>query len=411
MRIWVISAIPYVWVVVALAFLSEFAASFARQGLPVLFPFIQEEFDASRAQLGLITSGVIFGGAGIILVLGWLIDRMGARHILSVALIVVAVGVLLFSQIQSLTQAVLLSLLIGAAGSATAPGPAKAIMDWARPQIRGLSMGIKETSVPFSGIIVAGTLPVLALAFGWRTAVIILAVTIALSGVVFFALYRDRPSSALKREGRSLLGSIALLAKNRNIWFAAWSTPIHVALHLVFVSYVILFLKEDLGMSTEVAARFLAIGFVGGIVGRVFWGMVSDLLGGRRVVVLVFLHILSMIGMMLMVWLPSDASSVVVALLVFAIGATALGSAGVLGTLVIELGGPGLAATGFGFVAIISLIGALIPPIFGLIVDLTGSYDIGWWMMAGLASVGALMMSFVRQHPHVSVSPPSTGEG
>ncbi len=390
-----------------MAFLSELTASFARQGLPVLFPFIQEEFNASRAQLGLITSGMLLGGAGIIVVLGWLVDMMGARRILSVALVIVAAGVLLFSQIQSLLQGVLLALLIGAAGSATAPAPAKIIMDWVTPRTRALSMGLKETSVPLSGIMAAATLPFLAVTFSWRSAVVILAVIIALCGVVFFVFYRDRPGSSFKRRS-SLLGSIALVAKNRNLWFAALSTPIHVALHLVFVSYVILFFKETLGMSTAVAAGFLAIAFVGGIVGRVTWGVVSDLLGGRRVRVLILVDILSMLGMMLMVWLPSDASPVVVGLLAFAVGTTALGSAGVVGTLVIELAGPGLAATGFGFVAIISLIGAFVPPIFGLVVDVTGSYDMGWWMMAGLAGLGALMVSFVRQQPQLSVSLPST---
>ena len=382
-RIPVLAAIPFAFMVVVLAVVASIANNLVLQGMPVLFPFIQEEFGANRAQLGLLTSGVLVGGTGTSLLMGWMADTMGVRRIVPVALIGMAGVVLLFSQIQSLTQGVLLVLLVGVASSAVSPGSAKAIMDWVPPHTRGISMGIKETSVPISGISVAVLLPFLALLFSWRTAMMSVAITIAVIGMVYFVLYRDRTGISPVAKKSGLKSSTILVAKNRNIWLAALSYAALMAVHLAFVSYLILFLIEELDMSEAVAASFLAIAWGGSASGRVVWGLVSDWLGGRWVVVVVLVGALSMVSMALMVWLPSDASHVLVAMVVFLVGVTALGWPGLYNALVIELAGPGLAGTGMGFFSIITRLGALIPPFFGLVVDRTGFLryrlvDDGW---------------------------------
>ena len=38
----------------------------------------------------------------------------------------------------------------------------------------------------------------------------------------------------------------------------------------------------------------------------------------------------------------------------------------------------------------------LVAPLFGLVVDQTGSYDMGWWMLVGIAGTGTLVLGFLR---------------
>ena len=97
------------------------AEAFIQQGLPVLFPFIQEEFKATLAQLGLITSGLFLGATTTALVMGWLVDRIGVWRILSVGLLVMTVGLFVFSQIRSLNQAIVLTFLISGGYSGDHP--------------------------------------------------------------------------------------------------------------------------------------------------------------------------------------------------------------------------------------------------------------------------------------------------
>ena len=396
MRIRGPSTIPSVQIVVALTMVGSLAIGYTQQGVPILFPFIQEEFGASRAQLGLITTGLQVGGMATIIIIGWLADNVGVRYVLMVALLMVSVGFLLFSQIQSPLQGFLLALPISIAATGTAPATTKAIMDWVKSQTRGLAMGIKETAVPISGVTGAVLLPFLAVTFSWRTALMAPASIVALSAVVFFAFYRDKPINTMERKRINLLRSIGVLSKNRGIWLAAIGNNILVAMHIVVVSYLILFLKEHLDMSPTVAGRFLAIAFVGSGVGRIFWGLISDLLGGHRAVVLAFICILIMVFMALMAGLPEDASPLVVGVLVFLLGTTAMGFQGLVLTFIVELAGVGLAATATGFALIIQRTNAFIPPLFGLIVDRTGSYDMAWWMMTGIASLGALVFTLAR---------------
>ncbi len=324
MRTRVLAPIPYTWVIIALALLGSMGEGFVIQGIPVLFPFIQEDFGVNRAQLGLITSGLLLGGTSTILFMGWLADTVGVRRLLAVALMGTAGAVLLFSQIQSLVQGVLLAILISVVASGVPTSSAKAIMDWVTPRTRGLSMGINQTSIPLSGFIAAALFPFLAVTFSWRIAVMVLALIIVISSMSVFAFYQDKLSSSPNAKRDSLIRSISLIARNRDLWLTSLSYATLLAVHVVFVSYLILFLKEDHGMSEAVAASFLAMAFIASVVARVVWGLVSDLLGGRRVVVMAVVATLSILSMALMAWLPSNASQVTIGMLAVLVGATAL---------------------------------------------------------------------------------------
>ena len=238
-RIQVLAADHYPQIVIALSVLALSSINFFQEGIFVLFPFIREDLKASRAELGLIGSGMLLGGTATSLVMGWLADKIGLRRLLPVTLLAVAAGVLAFSRTQSLVQAVLLAAFIGVAAAATGPSNAKAIMDWIRPRARSLSMGIVQTSVPISGITVAAVLPVLAEAMGWRNTVMVVSLAIALSSIVYFSFYRDNPSLRTQGAESKTGGTISQVLKNRDIWLAAFSGATLTGMYMVVASYLV----------------------------------------------------------------------------------------------------------------------------------------------------------------------------
>ena len=385
--------------VLALCIAATSSLALLSQGMGVLFPFIQKDLDTSRAQIGLIASGQFIGTASAVLFTGWLTDVIGARGIRTAAFLAVAVGLLLFSQIQSVVQGMLAGIVIGMAASSDTPANTKAIMDWVAPRMRAMAIGLNEASIPVSGIIAAVVLTFLAVTFGWRVAVMVVAAVIASSGLLFFAFYRDKPGSNARGEKTShTLSKMPQVLKNRNIWITAAAGTTVGSMHLVLIAYLVLFLKEDLGMSAGEAGGLLAAFMAGGAVGRLGLGMVSDLLmRGRRVEILAIVGLLTVAIMALMALVPSDAPLPLVAALVFAVGLVALGRSGVYVVFIAELAGPALTGTTMGLQSSLSfVIGVGITPLFGLLADQTGTYAMSWWMLAAFSGAGVLLLAFVR---------------
>lgn len=387
--------IPFTWMVVGLSLMGHLGGGLAHYGLPALLPFIREDFGLNRAQVGLITSGLSLGGF-LVLFSGMLIDRVGVRRVMPITLIGIAIGVLLFAQSHSLIQSVLFASLVGSIGSAKAPASTKAIIDWVGVRTRGLAMGIKETSAPLSAIIATSLLPFLAITLGWRNASMLIALPIVIISIVFFMFYQDNQTFTGKTTDGNLRNNLALLTKNRAVWLVIIFGASLAGVERVIASYLMLFLKEHLGMSVVLAGGFLAIAQAGSVVGRVVWSLISDfLLHGNRVAVLVPIGLLSVLCMAILTWLPSDATSTTTAIIVFTIGSIALGWQGVGLVYLTELASPRLTGTVIGFALVtIQLSGAITTPLFGFVVDQTGSYDMGWWMMAALVGTGTLMVSF-----------------
>ena len=399
MRIRAPAQIPYAWVIVALCVGITMASASFTMSLGALFPFLQEDLGINRAQLGLIPSTILVGGTGSVLLVGWLADVIGVRRLVTVALVGTVVGVILFSQVQSLLQVLLLAALIGVARSPLFPACTKAIMDWVTPRTRGLAMGLSEASIPTAGIMAALLVSFLSVAYSWRVAVIACAMVIAVSSIAFFAFYKDKPGGYEGRgKGSSTQGTMRLVVKDRDIWLTSLAGSFLAASQVTFTSYLVLLLREDLGMSALVAGSSLSVYLAGGAVGRLALPLVSDLLmGGRRVTLLAIAGLLSGVAMALMTWLPSGTSPATVLGIVLIMGGITMAWSGLWTVLVAELAGPALTGTAIGFASMTNRFVAFgVTPLFGLLVDRTESYDIGLWVLAVLAVGGVLLLAALR---------------
>ncbi len=137
----------------------------------------------------------------------------------------------------------------------------------------------------------------------------------------------------------------------------------------------------------------LALAEGGGVVGRIGWGVVSDtLFGGRRKVVMGIIGALaaaSSLGLALAG--PETPRLALLAILAVA-GVSAVGWNGINMTFVAELAGRQSSATAAGLNLTASYLGIMVgPPLFGLLVDATGSYTTAFEAGA-IASLLALVL-------------------
>ncbi|MFC1982887.1 MFS transporter [Chloroflexota bacterium] len=120
----------YLWIVLPLASAAALAQALIRMGLPVLYPFIQNEFGLSRAQVGLITSALAIGFVALVLLAGWLTDKFGVKRMTIISLLSVAAVTLAFPMAYSFPITIALAAFIGIAATPVFPATTRAIMDW-----------------------------------------------------------------------------------------------------------------------------------------------------------------------------------------------------------------------------------------------------------------------------------------
>ncbi len=191
------------------------------------------------------------------------------------------------------------------------------------------------------------------------------------------------------------------MVRNRQLWVLSSLSVLFLTAQIALTTYLVLYFKEVVlvpAVPNEheriiAAGRYLALCQAGGVFGRVFWGLVSDrLFRSRRMVVLALIGVLAMPMSVIMAYLGPGLPLWLLSVYVFAYGATIIGWNGLFQTLIVETAGRGDAATGIGLSLTITQVSAIAGPIvFGVVVDLTGSYQMSWLLMAVFCAAGTLV--------------------
>ncbi len=139
----------------------------------------------------------------------------------------------------------------------------------------------------------------------------------------------------------------------------------------------------------------------GAMAGRVGWGVASDrLFGGRRKIVLILIGVMSVLLITALSFMGRDSSTYLLLPVLFLAGVSLVGYQGVSYALIGEISGKSRTGAGLGMMITINAGAAtLCTPVFGYIVDRTGSYVVAWQMLAGVLTVGILGLAILLKEP------------
>lgn len=382
--------LDYCWVILGLGFGAHVVDAMLRQGFSALAPFYQPDLGISRAQVGLLSAAMSLGGVLLLLPAGRLTDRVSLRRALAGGLAVIALALVAVGIADGFTWLFALLFITGMGHAWVSPSTSRAVALWFPPRRRGTAMSVKQTGNPLGGILTAALLPPIALVAGWRAAVVAMGLATALAAVLVLAFARERelPTAGVSRMAAAGLRE---LLRQPALWAASAVAAAFSAAQFITTTYLALYAKEVHGQDAVSAATFLAWALAGGFVGRLFWGVVSDRLwGGARGPVLALIGLIAAVaalalGLATAPWPPLLLVAVAVVL-----GGSAIGWNGVYLTVLAEIAGPRtvgtVTAVGL-LVANLGLAGG--PPLFGWIVDVSGSYRWGWWLVAVTSAVAA----------------------
>ncbi len=383
-------------------------------GFGVFFTDIRDEFGWTVAATALAFSlRSEIGGLGAPLV-GIGIDRFGARSMVMFSVTMTCIGVLILSFIQNLWQfyAAMIVVAIGASGAGGQIAQA-AVATWFERR-RSFAMSMTTVGGALGGFLVVVIAEIVE-EFGWRVALRCMVVAMVTVGVAFGTQVRSRPADHPQpidgREHRDAEGRV-VAASTR------WGIPVMRALRTrafifsclagialsfattAFLVHQVPFL-EQLGVSKAYASWSVVLLTTASLLGRVGLGMLGDRV--RKTTLLAICGILVTAGILVL----SQART-----LEHAVIATLLLAPGFGGTMPIR---PAMMADYFGtkYFGTLNGLGAVIgttggsigPWVVGRIVDVTGTYQLGWYVAAAaaLVSVPLVMLAtapdrLIEQH-------------
>jgi MFS family permease len=400
---------PFRWKILALITFSHVIGATGQYGINTLAPFYQDDLQLSRAQIGLFFTAFYIGMAVLSYGAGWLADRLGVRSTTLCGHILLGLCTAAAAAAPSFGWAFGIFLFAGLGYSFLNPASTKGVMEWFTRQERATAMGIKQTGVPAGGVLTAVLAPTLVLLAGWRGSFVGLGLVNLIFGVAFWFLWREPPAGASFSDGAaaSPAGPSRLIIKNL-VWLS-FGTALMLVGQMSLITYVPLYLKETRGISPYWASQALALTQLGGTVGRVGWGVVSDrLFHGARKNVLVLIGILSVTLTASLGMLPSDTSLFILLPLIFFAGVCMVGYQGVYYALIGEIAGKARTGAALGLVITVNSVGTIVgTPLFGYVVDVTGSYAIAWEALAAAILVGIAALGFFLKEPKAEASSPT----
>ena len=389
------------WAVLILITLAHALGALAVLSVAPLSPFLLEALHLSRAQVGLLLPAVYLGGVLMSLPAGWLTDRLGVRAVLSAGQALIGVLVLTATLASELVALLVCLVVAGFGFSMLNPSTGKAVVEWFPPRRRGLAMGIKQTGLTLGGLAGALALPPVALAAGWRAALATGGVLALVSSAVTFIVYRSPAiGTAAAPTAWPRLGELRVFLRRPGVIVVFVSGLALSVAQSSVLAHLALYARETFALSPVAAGQVLALAQAGGTGSRLAWGAISDrFFGGRRRPGVV---VNALVGSSAYALLALGDRLPIAGLVPLAVvaGVGAFGWVGLYFALVAEIGGARYAGLLTGVAVAFAWSGVLVgPPIFGLVVDRTGSYA---WPWLGLAVIGlAVAATLPRPAPLV----------
>jgi sugar phosphate permease len=370
----------YRWAVLA-AGTSAQAAYLALLTAPaVLAPALRHDLGLSLTQVGIVIAAPWVGPIGTLLPWGLLADRIGERRVLAAGLGICAALAVPIAFTSSFAAVVVLLGAAGGAGASVNSASGRAVMSWFGPRERGLALGIRQTSTPLGAAVAALALPAIERGAGLEGAFLFLAGLTFTGAVVGGAVVRDVPGGSGAGEARRVLS-------DGRLWTIGASAGLYLVAQVAVTGFLVLYLHDERGFSTQQAALVLAGIQAVAVVLRIALGRWSDVLGDRiRPLRLVGLAAFATLAVAAAV-LGASTGAVVVAFVVA--GGMAMSWNGLSFAAAAELAGRERSGAAIGFQqTILTTTATVVPPVFAAVVGVTS-----WQAAFALASLAPLVGS------------------
>lgn len=368
-------------------------ATMAAFSVPAAAPAIARELHVSGGLVGFFVALVY--GVGILssLLSPSFVLRYGAVRVVQIVLVATIVMLAVASG-GTLTLLAASAALLGLAYGATAPASAHLLVPHTPARIFNLVMSIRQIGVPLGGIFAGLIVPPLALAFGWRHA-LLAEIPASILLILALELIRRRWDADRVPEAPLFVGALAqplrLWRQNAAIRRLTIASFVYTGVQLCFISFMTVHLTQSAKFDLVRAGWTLAAYQVAGAASRPVLGVIADRLMSPT-------KLLALTGALM--FLAAEASGLftpawpawTILVVCLAAGASGSGFTGLAYAEFARLGGARRTeATGLGSASMFAGV-LIVPPIFGLAATATGAFTLSFSVLGVAALVaGALI--------------------
>ncbi|HLY63659.1 MAG TPA: MFS transporter [Terriglobia bacterium] len=282
------------WWIVWTLFCSTVINYIDRQTLSNLAPVITKEFHMTNSDYSYIVSSFQAAYAIMWLVGGIILDIVGTRIGLTIAMIWWSLASILPAFANSVRTFAISRFLLGIGEGFNWPGASKTVAEWFPAKERGLAVGIFDSGSSVGGALAAILIPWLAIFFGWRFAFFV-AGSLGFAWLGFW-LYIYRPMESHPRLGaeerkvieagrdtsqKSQLKGAArylnLLTKS-NAWGIVLGRSLTDPIWWFYIFWLPKYLSDTRGFNLKQIAAFTWLPFVASDLGNFTGGLASGYL-------------------------------------------------------------------------------------------------------------------------------------
>jgi NNP family nitrate/nitrite transporter-like MFS transporter len=349
---------------------------------------IAKDLALTPAQKGLMVATPVLAGALLRIVMGVLVDHLKPRLTGAIAQIIV-IAALAFAWLAGITtyqQVLVLGIFLGLAGASFAVALPLASR-WYPPEHQGTALGIAGAGN--SGTVLAALFaPSLAAAYGWQNVFGIALIPLVAVLIFYVLVARDSPECPPPKPFMEYMQVL----RDPDAWWFMFFYSVTFGGFVGLASSLTIYFNAQYGLSPVVAGYYTAACVFAGSLFRPLGGQLADRIGGIKALSVMYLFAAIFLGI---VSLDLASSTMALAAFVGAMLALGMGNGsvfqlvpqrfrkeiGVMTGLVGMAGGVG------GFYLASSL---------GYAKQLTGSYQMGFVVFAGLAVVALFGLTLVK---------------
>jgi predicted MFS family arabinose efflux permease len=344
--------------------------------LPVIIPLAALDLGIEPDSIGFLVAAIYVTAMLVGLTSGGLLVRFGPTRTFQALLLLVAAGAVVLME-GSAWAALACAILFGAATGPMNPTGSQVLARITTSDIRALVFSLKQCGTPGGGMLAGSLLPLLALEFGWRDAMLALPLMAGLL-VVLIPFGRLGGPVASSGADTSLRGALVAIRTTlidpaiRAVTITGFGLAV---CQMGLTTYLIVFLWSDAGYSPAQAGLVFAVLHVSGIASRIVLGVIADRVLSTRWVLVLISFVLGA-ALMLIANLTDEWPITAVYAVMALTGASGNGWVGLYFAELARLSPPhkvAEVAAGSQFVTYLGIVCG--PLLCGTLLHLTGSYQ------------------------------------